>query len=259
MGLTKKKIYYWLKILKGDILYLIKYFYQFLTNMQGINNFDLPQGEFIDTRNGEKIVVRDNVIDGDNMMLITSKGQLSLDDFSKYYIQVSNDVYDENGRKIGTDSSQINTQTFKRGPIDFKEINKHVFDINDIDDGTNDDNTSISYDDTITSIIDPNMVGTLEIADKAQLMTTKVTLDESSLSNAMLTKLFDNISKEDLPIKVDLDNWNNFPKEQLNMLIESFGVTFDDIADYIYNNCITTDEIKEAIRQFLSNYLVNKK
>lgn len=261
MGLTKKKIYYWLKILKRTFLYIIKYFYNFLIKME--NNFDMPRGNFVDTRNGQKIVVRDNVIDGDNMLLITSIGQISLDDFSKYYIQVSDDVYDINGRKIGTDSeginnitSNLNEASFKRGPVDLKESNKHIFNPVDLDDGTNEDE-STNFEDNISQL--DNKESSLDKDET--IKPTEPTKIVADISYIMVSKLFSNITKNnDLPfVKVDFNDWDNFPKNQLNMLIESFGVTYDDITNYIYSKYINTDDIKKSIKDFLSKNLVKEK
>ena len=50
------------------------------------------QGDWINKNTGQKIHVKNSVIDGDQMIIITNLGQLSMDEFSRNYIQVSDDI-----------------------------------------------------------------------------------------------------------------------------------------------------------------------
>jgi len=59
------------------------------------------QGKWINKRTGQVINVRDSVIDGDNMIIISDIGNLSMEEFSNNYIQGSDDLYNEQGQVIG--------------------------------------------------------------------------------------------------------------------------------------------------------------
>lgn len=58
-------------------------------------------GRWLNKRNGQVINIRNSVMDGDNMIIITDKGQISMTEFSRDYIQASDDIYDETGKVIG--------------------------------------------------------------------------------------------------------------------------------------------------------------
>lgn len=58
-------------------------------------------GRWLNKRNGQIINIRNSVMDGDNMIIITDKGQISMTEFSRDYIQASDDIYDETGKVIG--------------------------------------------------------------------------------------------------------------------------------------------------------------
>ena len=58
-------------------------------------------GRWLNKRNGQIINIRNSVMDGDNMIIITDKGQISMTEFSRDYIQASDDIYDETGKIIG--------------------------------------------------------------------------------------------------------------------------------------------------------------
>lgn len=58
-------------------------------------------GRWLNKRNGQMINIRNSVMDGNNMIIITDKGQISMTEFSRDYIQASDDIYDETGKVIG--------------------------------------------------------------------------------------------------------------------------------------------------------------
>lgn len=58
-------------------------------------------GVWINKKTGAKITARGSVIDGDNMIIMTDKGNITMPEFSENYIQASDDIYDESGNIIG--------------------------------------------------------------------------------------------------------------------------------------------------------------
>ena len=49
---------------------------------------DMISGKWINKNDGSIISIRNTVMDGDNIILITDKGELDMNSFSKNYIQV---------------------------------------------------------------------------------------------------------------------------------------------------------------------------
>lgn len=64
-------------------------------------------GTWLNKRNGQKINVRQAIQDGNNMIIITDKGQISMETFSRDYIQASDEIYDESGQVIDNDPMNI--------------------------------------------------------------------------------------------------------------------------------------------------------
>ena len=61
-----------------------------------------PQGEWIDRRTGNKVIVRDTIYDGTHQSVHLSDGRvLTMNEFGNNFIQMSNEEYDANGRQIG--------------------------------------------------------------------------------------------------------------------------------------------------------------
>jgi hypothetical protein len=59
------------------------------------------EGIWMNRQTGQKIRINQTVQDGDNMIIITDKGQLPMEIFSRDYIQVSDDIYDNSGNIVG--------------------------------------------------------------------------------------------------------------------------------------------------------------
>ena len=57
-------------------------------------------GAWMNKRTGQKVNVRQSIQDGDNMIIITDRGQISMEVFSRDYIQASDEIYDESGKVI---------------------------------------------------------------------------------------------------------------------------------------------------------------
>lgn len=64
-------------------------------------------GPWMNKRNGQIINVRQAIQDGENMIIITDNGQLSMDIFSRDYIQASDEIFDDSGKIIGSEPMQI--------------------------------------------------------------------------------------------------------------------------------------------------------
>ena len=69
-------------------------------------------GKWINKRTGQVVNVMNSVMDGDDMIIISDKGQISMTEFSQDYIQTSDEIYDDNGQVIGKEP--VNYDDFKQ-------------------------------------------------------------------------------------------------------------------------------------------------
>ena len=69
--------------------------------MENIDNGSMISGKWISTVTGEAVNVINSIIDGDNMVIITDHGQISMEEFSANYIQCDeeNIIIDTNSMK----------------------------------------------------------------------------------------------------------------------------------------------------------------
>ena len=190
------------------------------------------QGDWINKNTGQKIHVKNSVIDGDQMIIITNLGQLSMDEFSRNYIQVSDDIYHMNAKVITTNeyAQQINKNLPKVETLDTQEyiINDKPVDFNNI---------AITTDEA-----------------KATAFTINKSSNTTSITNiGLIKKVFDKVNaKPEINVTI---NFNEFPKEQIATLVNFLDVSIDDIANYLYTEYVNENTVKEQIKSIINREL----
>lgn len=193
------------------------------------------QGDWINKNTGQKIHIKNSVIDGDQMIIITNLGQLSMDEFSRNYIQVSDDMYDMNGKIITTNEyeQQINKNLPKVETLDTQEyiINYKPVDFNNIE------NIAITNDEA-----------------KATAFTINESSNTTSITNiGLIKKVFDKVNaKPEINVTI---NFNEFPKEQIATLVNFLDVSIDDISNYLYTEYVNENTVKEQIKSIINREL----
>lgn len=196
------------------------------------------EGEWINSRTGEKVIVRNSIIDGDDMILITNKGNISMSEFSRNYIKASStDEYDLSGNKIDQSNKNLHQSEKK-------------------------DTKTIQNTQPVKIV---NMDDFYMPEDKIQENPSSVTNDNANneryTNYNIIKKVFDKI--DDKPtIEINV-RWKNFPKDQILTLVDFLDISLDDISDYIYKNFMSAEEISSKIKSLLEDMTkqenINKK
>lgn len=170
------------------------------------------QGKWINKRTGQIINVRDSVIEGDNMIVITDKGQIDMDIFSRDYIQQSDEVYDAPSQPENTSMQKI-----------------------------------IDEDPTIVSGVNPLDVPLDQIPQSTVTIETKqVTIGHYDMIDKIFVK---NETKPKINFEI---KWTDFPAKELQMLVDYFDVNIDDISKYISKKFVDQQVIADALIDFVS-------
>ena len=177
--------------------------------------------------------------------IITDKGHIDFQTFSNDYIQASEDIYDESGKKIGTE--EINTSEIIQAsrPIDIKHTqkNKLVDDFILIDEIAHDDEQHNSTAKLITrDEIDHSITSYATPKQETQIK-QQSTFD-------IIDKVFSRAGCQP-KINIDID-WDNIPVAQIDTLINYLDVPASDVADYIITKYINSDVLSEEITRRLS-------
>ena len=188
-------------------------------------------GKWTNKLTGEVINVRDSIIDGDDMIIISDKGNLSMLDFSKNYIQISDEVYENS---IPSQPANYNDDMYKIDPS-IKLANEYN-NMSGIDLVVNDDYTT-------ESLTDP--------------MVTQKNVEygshEENPNLLMIDKLFKKIDFNPvINIEINPIGW---PQSQLKMLIDIYDVTPNEIAQYLIKEYIHPEYILEQVSKYVDSKL----
>lgn len=172
-------------------------------------------GKWVHKHTNDMITVRDSIIDGDKMIIISDIGQIDMTDFSENYIQISDIDYTSNQSITG--NGLVNMDSLQN--ID------------------------------PTLMAQPNIENNKEINYKAN---NQIIAEENVSNNEnynLIDKLFKKINFTPKVI-INIES-SNYPTDKLNMLKEIYDITNEDISNYIRLNYIYPEIINAAINDFV--------
>jgi hypothetical protein len=188
-------------------------------------------GKWLDRRSGKEIFVRDVIMDGDTMCIMSSIGQIDPNVFQQYYVKVSEEEYSASNIKPQVSGQQL-----------LNEINKGLDESERI--------TTVTHTNNITLDTPIGNNGKPVTTQATQNKKETIKQTKQSINNeTLIKKVFDKHTTEPLvDFNVNLDDW---PIEQLKMLINVLDVSVDEISTYIIKNYLSEETL---ITEF-SNYL----
>lgn len=170
-------------------------------------------GAWMNKYTGDIVRVHNNIIDGDQMILITDKGQITMNEFSDNYIQASEDIYNDKG------------QIIDHAPVAIDEIKISQPSILDIPIGM----TTSNY----TQVIKENN-------------TEKYKQTEEPESFKILDKFFKKIDSKENLITIDID-FNILPKEKLETIVDYMDISVEELSQYIAKKIVNTENLPNII------------
>lgn len=197
-------------------------------------------GPWIDRRTGKTVIVRDAIQDGDQMIIISSAGQIPTEVFQNYFVKTSEEEYSAESLGISKEvtGSEL-VQQINRGldsDLQIKQINQITLD------------TPIGGPTTETTRTEKPQVTQSSISEIKQ----ENVVSESQNIN-LIKKVFEKHKNEPtINFNINIDEW---PVAQLKMLISVFDVSFDEISDYIINEYLTPEILKEYFSEYLKTEL----
>lgn len=170
-------------------------------------------GVWMNKYTGDIVRVHNNIIDGDQMILITDKGQITMNEFSDNYIQASEDIYNDQG------------QIIDHAPVAIDEIKISQPSILDIPIGM----TTSNY----TQVIKENN-------------TEKNKQTEEPEAFKILDKFFNKIDSKENLITIDID-FNILPKEKLETIVDYMDISVEELSQYIAKKIVNTENLPNII------------
>lgn len=187
---------------------------------------DMISGKWINKNDGSIISIRNTVMDGDNIILITDKGELDMNSFSKNYIQVSDETYDNNGNVVSTNDK---------------------FDISEITSNYNETGVNTFDNETFNKLTKGIATTYQQNANSSIHIETTNTSDNFKLIDKVFSKV-----KHEPSINIDI-SWIDFPNDKVQMLMDTFDVDKNEISEYIYNKYLNKDIIIKSLSKYFTN------
>jgi hypothetical protein len=182
---------------------------------------DMISGKWMNKMTGDTVVVKNSVMDGEEMVIMTNKGVLNMSEFSMNYIQVSDEVYDEHGNVVGNEAlniEQIPQQTQNTPTLDYSTLTRGL---------TQQDLHNIQQ--------------------QVQPVTVAPVEDEDTM---LIRRILKKVSPPEVKSTIE---WTTYPTKQLEML-EMLGVEPNKIVEYFVNQ-INAETIRKSINHQIAKSL----
>lgn len=192
------------------------------------------KGTWISKTTGETVVVRDNVITESGMTIMLSDGRMiDMQEFSAEYYQMSDDVYDMNGNKTGTNPVPDYRPTPSPAPrpedlFPPKPMPKPE-----------------------PCPIPPTPPTPCPAPDPDHWKPVHPASEEAHRMKIVEDTFANSTPTPNITVEATIGG-ENFPKDNLQTIISVLGVKIDDIVLYLYKNYFTADKIMEAIKTYLT-------
>ena len=179
----------------------------------------IQPGKWVNTQTGEEILVRDSLMDGDKMVVITNKGQLPMSEFSKY-------IQCEEGEVVPT----LEDLYGKRDPSLIARINQGI-DAEDrikISDQNNQPKTNNTNASTIKKV-------------------------EENPNYDLIKKVFDKYPVErTINFEIVEEEW---PFKEFSMLVNILDVPIKDICNYVIDNFFDKEHLAESLSEYFEEHI----
>ena len=177
-------------------------------------------GQWMNIHTGDIITVANSFMDeSDQMILRTNKGNLSFDEFSRNYIQTSDEVIQEMSASEQLSQEQLDNNLIL--PDD-----------------------DLLIDDVTVNINDTNNVDIITKEEKEE---------KDNSTNSIIEDIFNKIDTTP-NIEIVL-NWDKFPINDIKTLTKYLNLTLEDIADYIVTKYVNKEIITLSVKDYLNNLL----
>lgn len=179
----------------------------------------IAPGKWVNKMTGEEVYVRDSLIDGDQMFVITNKGQLTMKEFTNY-------IQCEEGEIIPTIADLYG----KKDPALLSRINQGI-----------DASDRITFDKSQQSIT------------TNQTNNSTVKKIETNPNYDLIKKVFDKYPIErTINFEIVEDEW---PFKEFNMLVNILDVPLKDICNYVIDNYFDKEHLSESLSEYFEEHM----
>ena len=212
--------------------------------MENYGSGMVQPGKWTHKDSGHEIFVKDSVIDGDHMLIITNEGMLDMNEFQNY-IQISDEEYSasSNGVSQAVNNSEI-----------MSKINKGIDSNDRIERTKPQQNTKIKSED---KEIFTRGLGIKVNKENSQNQTVESKqIKEKNQNYKLIEKVFEKFPSEHT-IKLEIVE-SEWPFKEFNMLVNILDVPIEDICKYIVEKYINVETLSNTMKEYILQYIDKK-
>ena len=192
------------------------------------------QGAWLDRRTRKTVIVRDMIMDGDQLVIMSSVGSIPPDIFSNYFVRMSEEDYGTTGiqPELSGDAAlaAINSGLSADEQIRKTELN------------------TISLDKPLP---------TNNTKPTEQEKTPVIVEQPVSQNTNIIKKVFDKMEVEpEIAFSINIEEW---PIKELKMLVNVLDIPFVEISDYIITQYLNKEVLSKCFSDYLRKALENDK
>lgn len=197
---------------------VVKKFWQNITKNKKRNNMggaDIS-GVWYNPKTGQKVIAKQMISDGNEMIVQTDQGMISMNEFSSF-VQMGDDIYDESGTKIGNETANIS----------------EVFSDYNIQQEQNRD------------LLNKPLVSSKP--KKKEEIKSTIEIEEEptkDINEEILDRAFAKIEGTPRITNIEID-WDGLPLEKIKSMIELMDLSVADVSKYILKKYFKTTNIIE--------------
>lgn len=182
---------------------------------------DQISGKWINTQTGQIVYARQLIDNGGEAIVVTDIGPIPMSQFVQF-VQMDEKEY------VNKDAQPLQTSFGENLQL------------------SDEDNKLLAGLTKPTQPSLPSLDKPLSQQTSQQYQSSTIQVETESPNYKMIDKLFKKFNT--LKVKVDID-WNDFPKDKLETLIDIFDVPKNEIADYIIKNYLSTELLSNIISE----------
>ena len=184
----------------------------------------IPAGKYIHKSTGQIIHVRDSFQDGDNLVIMSDQGQLSMKEFGEYFqVEEGEDMYIPNIQDLYGGQKTNNQQLLA-------QINQGL----DPEDRIKLSNKN-----------DQNKIANTAVSTVKKVVENK--------NYDLIKKVFDKYPIE-RTINFEIVE-NEWPFKEFSMLVNVLDVPLKDICDYVIENFLDKDHLSESLSKYFEEHI----
>lgn len=182
----------------------------------------IQPGKWVNKLTGEEVYVRDSLIDGDKMVVMTNKGQLSMSEFTNY-------IQCEDGEIIPSLADLYG----KKDPSLLLKINQGI---------------------DVSDRIQINLENKQSLQQPTKVINNPIIETKKENPNYnLIKKVFDKHKIErTINFEIVEEEW---PFKEFNMLVNVLDVPLKDICDYVIENYLDKEHLSESLSEYFSQHI----